>query len=178
MNQYADMRNGWTEKAIKLFWHRMGEIFGKPWYEHNGPEANMTWQASLVGLALDQVAATLNHYRKSGDAFPPNLSQFMAAAKQFRPQPAHVALPTPKPSEETVDRHVRDMAAALKVGGRRKVLLPGESFGDYQDAMNKAHAGGQRREEFDRERLRRNGWTDADEATFRRNAAGCGVRAL
>lgn len=113
LSQYGAMRNGWTDEAFQRFWKRMGETFGKSWYEQNGPEPNTTWQASLLGMALDQVAFAIEHFRKSGDAFPPNLSQFIAVAKQLKIAPAHVSLPKPKSEPTKIDKYLSQIRKAL-----------------------------------------------------------------
>lgn len=115
LSQYAAMRNGWTEEAFQRFWKRMGDTFGKLWYEQNGPEPNTTWQASLVGMSLDQVAYAIEHFRKSGDAFPPNLSQFVATARQFKMPATHVALPKPKAEPTKIGNYMAEIRKKLGV---------------------------------------------------------------
>lgn len=173
MNSYTVMRNGWTEEAFIRFWHRMGETFGKSWYDSNGPEINASWKASLVGLALDTVARTLEHYRTSGDAFAPNLSQFMAAARQFKSAPAHVALPAPEHIPEKIKRGIDSIRNVVKSRKLRSILIPNEGFGEYQDALL---ASGKKKEDFDRSRLEMNEWTDEDEKRFRFHATNVGRR--
>lgn len=46
---------------------------------------------------------------------------------------------------------------------KRSVLLPGECYSDFQEAMNES---GLPEGEFRRQRLLQNGWTDEDEQIF------------
>lgn len=168
------MRNGWTEESFLRFWTRMLEIFGKPWNEKNGVEPNASWRASLVGLTMFQAADVIEHYRKSGDAQPPNLSQVMSTARQFRPSPAYVALPAPGTDESKMPENIGAMRAAIHAGQRRNPFLPGESLLDYRLALK---ASGKPKAEFDAERMALRGWTQRDEDLARDRMRMCGVRA-
>lgn len=162
--------NQWTEVAYKRFWHTMGEIFGRPWYEQNGPEPTQVWMGSLSGLSYDKAAAVLQHFRASGDAFPPNLSQVMAKAREIklrRDEPKAL----PKPANASVAEKCLSAMKAPKHGHRRNVFRPGESYNDYLTALGES---GKTKHEFDRERLALRGWTDADEEQYRAHATVCG----
>lgn len=154
----------WTETAYKRFWARMGEIFGTPWFSHNGPEVNASWTASLAELSFDQVFAAIEHYRKSGDAYPPNLSAFMGAAKQFKKTIDYKTLPAPAKDMADITKKISNLRQAN--GGRRNVFLPGESWPDYQAAKHKAKQAGISAEKFDMERMKLNGWTEELESGF------------
>lgn len=49
---------------------------------------------------------------------------------------------------------------------KRSILLPGESYTDFQIAMAEAKVNGTTENDFRRARLLANGWTDADEQMF------------
>lgn len=155
----------WTETAYKRFWARMGEVFGTPWFSQNGPEMNASWQASLAELSFDQAVSAMEHYRKSGDAYPPNLSAFMGTAKQFKKVADYKSLPPPVKNLADIGKAISEMKRQNS-GGRRNVFLPGESWTDYQTAKHKAKQAGIGAEAFDASRMALNGWTDQDEPTL------------
>ena len=142
----------WTEDAYKRFWARMGEIFGTPWFSQNGPEVNASWRSSLAELSFDQAVSAIEHYRKSGDVYPPNLSAFMGSAKQFKKTVDYKALPAPEKNMGIIIDAIAKMKKQTS-GGRRNVFLPGESWTDYQTAKHKAKQGGIRAEAFDASRM-------------------------
>lgn len=147
-------QRSWNDVAYKRFWHAMGEIFGLPWYNQNGPEPKSIWMSSLCELSFDRVAATLKHYRDSGDAYPPNLSVFMAKAKSLKlGKQEHVALPPPTPAGNAIAEEA--LAQMRKPSRKCSVLLPGEGYGDYWEALVKS---GKPKEQFDNDRLIANGW--------------------
>ena len=55
----------------------------------------------------------------------------------------------------------------------RSILLPGESFNDMMDALNKASSP-EERKRIASDRMKANGWTREKEEVFRDNAATCG----
>ena len=55
----------------------------------------------------------------------------------------------------------------------RSLLLPGESFNDMMDALNKASSP-EERKRIASDRMKANGWTREKEEVFRDNAAACG----
>ena len=154
----------------------MGGIFGKAWYEQHGPEANSAWGPELGRLTFERAAAILAHYTKSGDQYPPNLSQVMKLSREIanRPDP-HKKMPAPKVGAGEVAEHIEHTAKARSSsnGGRRSVLLPGESCSAYLSALA---ASGKSGVEFDAERLALNGWTQENETSFQRHAARVGFR--
>ena len=56
---------------------------------------------------------------------------------------------------------------------KRSLLLPGESFNDMMDALNKASSP-EERKRIASDRMKANGWTREKEEVFRDNAATCG----
>jgi len=138
---------------VKRFWYRMGEIFGAAWYREHGSEATDLWRKSLSEISFERAALVVEHYRVSGADYPPTLSQIMKAARELRmPVEPHKALPAPAPDMDKVASAISDMRQATK---RRysSVFLPGESFTDYQRAMQES---GMSKEMFDGMRLRMN----------------------
>lgn len=161
----------WTDDAFKRWWHRMGQIFGRQWYEQHGPEANDAWKQSLREMSLPRAAAVLEHYRKSGDSFPPNLSQVVSVARTVRTE-TPTALPAPKQSEQTpriVQRAVAKMRASSQEV-KRSVLRPGESSGAYLAAKMRAADP----VKFEAARLYANGWTGGMERSYRARCASVG----
>lgn len=160
-------RNGWTEEAYRRFWERMSEIFGRPWSDIHGNEPTPTWRESLAEMSLKKAAAVLEHYRLSGDKFPPNLSEVMAQARAIRigEQVPFVALPYPAVSAEKVSAAIGDMRVAIK--GRKSILKPGESFLDYQRALFES---GMKSADFERHRIAENSRRNDDEARAEREA--------
>ena len=55
----------------------------------------------------------------------------------------------------------------------RSLLLPGESFNDMMDALNKASSP-EERKRIASDRMKANGWTREKELSFREHAATCG----
>lgn len=162
----------WTEEAFKRFWHHMGGIFGRPWYEQNGPEISPVWRSSVGELPLEKIAAVLQHFRVSGDSFPPNLSLFMKTARDIKiGQQIEKALPSPGPTPKVVQEAVGKMRARTRK--TRSVFLPGENLIDYQKAMLES---GMKESEFEAQRMVQNGWTAEDEAKYLSHAQVCGVR--
>jgi hypothetical protein len=100
-----------TDALCAKWWVAMGDIFGTQWYVQNGPEPTGVWKSSLSELRLERAMAVLQHFRVSGDQFPPNLSQVMSVARSLKlNQETHRALPPPKRSEEQIER----VSAGLK----------------------------------------------------------------
>ncbi len=163
--------NGWTEEAYKRFWHHMGAVFGRPWYEQNGPEATDVWMREVSEISLDRMAATLRHFRASGDHYPPNLSVFMKTARDIKLHVEQKALPHAAPTPGVVEDAIKRIRATSK-GQRRNVLKPDESFSDVT-ARAKS---GMDQKEFDAQRMIENGWTPEEEIRFRQHAATCGYR--
>lgn len=159
--------SAWSDEAYRRFWHRMGAIFGRPWYEQNGPEANDAWRAGLANIPLDRAAAALQHFTISGDAYPPNLSVFVKTAREIKLYRQEKALPKPAPAPQVVEQAFTKMRADAK-RVRRNVFLPGESLHDYQEALLQS---GMPKDEFDAQRLIKNGWTAKNEEGFRCAAA-------
>lgn len=160
-----------TEALCAKWWVAMGDIFGKPWYTHNGPEPTGAWLSSLREMRLERAMAVLQHFRVSGDAFPPNLSVVMKVAREMkldtaRQLPAQLPPPDRQASPNTVEKSIRD---ARRASGyiKRSVLKRGEALGDYQKALAES---GMSKAEFDAQRLIENGWTPAKEEQFRRHA--------
>lgn len=153
--------NGWTEEAYKRFWHHMGGVFGRPWYEQNGPETTEVWKREVSEISLDRMAATLHHFRLSGDHYPPNLSVFMKTARDIKlrrldePQIEH------KADSDTIAKSIEKMRS--KRSKVRCVFKPDESMEDYFEAIR---VSGKSRVEFDQQRLVENGWTEKDEESF------------
>lgn len=172
VEQSTAPQNQWSEVAYKRFWHTMGEIFGRPWYEQNGPEPTQVWMGSLRELSYDKAAAVLQHFRTSGDAFPPNLSQVIAKAREIKLRRYDEPKALPKPADTTVAEKCLSALRAMKDGHRRNVFRPGESYNDYLTALGNS---GKTKQEFDRERLLLRGWTDADEEKYRAHARVCHV---
>lgn len=161
--------NAWTDESFKRFWYRMGEIFGTAWYRDNGSEPPELWRATLSEIDLKRAAAVIDHYRRSGDAFPPNLSQVMRLARELRPTEPYKALPTPTRDMEKIATGI----AALRHPEKhiyRSIFMPRESYGDVQNAWYKS---GKPRGQFEAERLIKNGWTADRERTFRENTRIC-----
>lgn len=128
----------WTDDTFKRFWKAMGDIYGTAWYAAVGPEPAGNWKLELQSLSLERVRETVKHFR--GVQMMPDLITFMAKAREGMPTPNPVTVNKPK----------------LKMGNaKRSVFKPGESFRDYQDAMHKS---GLTKAEFDRQRLKENGW--------------------
>ena len=172
MGAVESTQSQWTDLAYKRFWHTMGEIFGRPWYEQNGPEPTQVWMGSLRELSYDKAAAVLQHFRASGDAFPPNLSQVMSKAREIKLRRYDETPALPKPVvNATVAEKCLSAMRALGKGHRRNVFRPGEGYNDYLTALQ---ASGKTKQQFDRERLLLRGWTDADEERYRAHAHVCG----
>ena len=79
------------------------------------------------------------------------------------PKQPYRASPAKMPEYSTVEEKFNSMRK--RIGQRRNCFLPGENFNDYQSALL---ASKKDKDEFDRERMRKRGWTDEDEACFRR----------
>ncbi|WP_461572101.1 hypothetical protein [Sulfuricaulis sp.] len=143
----------WPDEYVKRFWYRMGEIFGAAWYREYGPEATDLWRTSLSEISFERAALVVNHFRRSGDRYPPTMSQVMKVAREVR-EPSHPykALPAPHQDAEKVASNIAQMRKKSRV---KTVLLSGESFTDYQSALVSS---GKSRCEFDAERLRMNGY--------------------
>jgi len=145
----------WTEQAVKKWWYRMGEIFGTRWYEQNGPEASNLWQQSITEWTLKRGAAVIEHYRTSGLAHPPNMSEVVHTARTLR----GVDAPEPIQHKQRVEYHpdvTQFVEQRLKLKKITKqyesVMLPGEGYGDYIKAMYESGLG---KAEFDKRRLAR-----------------------
>jgi hypothetical protein len=107
-------QNGWTDEACRKWWFRMGEIFGKPWFEKNGPEPSQLWQQSLKRMPMEKAAAVLEHYRKAGQTFPPNMSEVVELSGLLRRwEEPQKALPKPR-SQDVATRHLESMKDILK----------------------------------------------------------------
>src|SRR5688572_12251642 len=80
-NQYGCL---WTDDHYGKWWYRMGEVFGKNWFEINGPEMPQLWKESLSLKSFHRAKKIIDYYQSSGDAFPPNLSQVNAVARSLK----------------------------------------------------------------------------------------------
>lgn len=124
----------------------MGEIFGKPWFDKNGPEPSQLWRESLKRMPSEKAGAVLEHYRKAGLAFPPNLSEVVELAGLLRKweQPQQ-ALPKPR-APDVATRHIESMKNILKrCEGMFSLKKPGKPkpFNDteYEAALRKERYG-------------------------------------
>lgn len=162
----------WTTEAYKRWWHRMGQIFGRPWYDQHGPEANETWCMSLSELSFERAAAVLEHYRTADETYPPNCSQVMALARQIRLSAPAKALPPPSQSEKTPEI-VQAAISQIRnpyIEKNRNVFRKGESLRDYLDARTKS---GKTNAQFDAERLHANGWSAHNEVAYQNHGHMC-----
>lgn len=159
-----------------MFWSVMIQIFGGMWIEKHGERPNQMWQELIGDLDPKTIQMVVNHFKVSGHAFPPNLSEVGAIAKQFKgsvPGPGPVPeRPRPLPSTEEADQRIKgvlDGLDSLQNGQKRRTtFLPGESFQSHQEAWRIAFKSGKTLAEFESERFLKNGWTAADEALFKR----------
>lgn len=162
-------RNGWSEEAYQRFWARMSEIFGRPWTDVHGSEPTPTWRESLSEMTLQKAAAVLEHYRLSGDRFPPNLSEVMAQSRalRIRDQVQYVSLPYPAVDAAKVSEAIGKMRMGSGNAKRHSILNPGESYLDYQRAFL---ASGMKQADFDKKRIADNARENEEEARQEREA--------
>jgi len=77
-------------------WVQLAEKFGKAFYRENDQTPPKLWRQAFSKLTDKQVANGLADLGNQALAFPPNLSQFIAACKREKPSPPYWnALPPP-----------------------------------------------------------------------------------
>lgn len=169
---------GLTPEHIALLWERMTMIYGHKWTSSYGEKDDGTWRKGLADVSPDQIGTGLERCRTSDDEWPPTLPIFRSrclvsqyAAPYHRPFPKMIEPPrTKNVGNDAMERIKRALSEQTKIGvdkrGHKNVLLPGEGYGDYIDAM---HRSGLSKEEFDLHRLRHNA-AKKDEATAEREA--------
>jgi hypothetical protein len=159
---------------INIFWAAMVQMFGRPWITERGEQPNQMWKELIEGHDQETMTKVIDHFKWSGNPFPPNLSEVGLIVKTFKGSVHHgPARPVPEarplPSEQEADKKIKDVLDCLQSGQKRRTaFLPGESFKSHQDARLEALKNGKTAAEFESDRLLKNGWTPADEARFLR----------
>ena len=157
-----------------IFWVSMIQIFGGMWVRERGEQPNQMWVSMIGDHDEATIQKVVDHFKYSGHAFPPTLSEAGAVARQFKgtipgiPGPGHTPQkPRPLPSQEDADAKIKAVTDALQNGQKRRTtFIPGESFQSYQEAWAKAFRAGKTLAEFESERFLKNGWTSEDEVKF------------
>ena len=83
----------------------------------------------------------------------------------------HKATPSTT-NPEVIQRELDRIALLKSCNVKRSILLPGESYNDFLDALHKSK---KPRGQFEAERLVKNGWTPEKEKSFEYHARKCGV---
>lgn len=157
-----------------LFWAVMVQMFGGSWIKERGEHPNQMWKNLIEGQDQETLTKVIDHFKWSGNPFPPNLSEVGAIVKTFKGSVHHGSgRPAPEtrplPSSEEADKKINDVFDSLRGGQKRRTtFLAGESFQSHQAARVAALKTGQTAAEFESNRLLKNGWTAADEALFMR----------
>lgn len=142
----------WTDEAFRRWWKAMGQIFGRTWYDTHGPEPTELWKDSLSRLTLPRAGQIIEHYRTSGDTYPPNLSQVVNLTKTLayprEPEPPRISRDAPTDSKVA---EIAESIAEMKSGRKKtNAFLPGESLDDFLKASRES---GLSREAFIEKRI-------------------------
>ena len=76
-----------SARAVKV-WTAMAEMFGNTFLNQFGEDPPSVWMAQIERLGDNEVRNGLNNIAAANLAFPPNLSQFIAACKKPKPEKA------------------------------------------------------------------------------------------
>ena len=165
--------------AIRL-WEKMTEIYGDQWVRKYGDTPNDTWASMCESVAPTVIRDAITECIKKNN-FPPSLPEFggyIRDLQRIAKQREDSTPQLPRIMSEREREQARDVIAKASPkkasrGNRRTLLLPGESYADYSEALA---ASGKSTAEFRRERLAMNGWADEDEAGFLLHLGMLGLR--
>ena len=87
-------------------------------------------------------------------------------------KPVYHRATTSTTNPKVVQRELDRIALLKSSNIKRSILLPGESYNDFLDALHKSRKS---RGQFEAERLVKNGWTPEKEKNFEYHARKCGV---
>lgn len=87
------MTSSQPQHAAERLWQRFGEMFGSRFFESYGQKPSDSWKEAVKELRTDQVKAALSKVRNSGAAHPPSLPEFVALARNVKPQAPRVEVP-------------------------------------------------------------------------------------
>ena len=166
------------DKIANRFWERMTELYGTSWANKFGDEPTQSWIDVLNQYEPGVIARAIKGVIKEYQDFPPSLPAFLNLLKSQQPTTQEYldALPAPsEPMTEQQKKVVHKVLEAAKPKGKkitRSVLLPGEGYSDFQDAMAES---GLPEQEFRHKRLLENGWTDEMEEKFFNHAQSLGL---
>jgi hypothetical protein len=97
------------------FWLRMAEMYRQLWTHAQGDLPTDLWAKALLQVGEKAAFATLVHFLKNGQTYPPTLPEFYAATYRYRLDPSRFffALPRPPSNPVKVKAHLATIKAAL-----------------------------------------------------------------
>ena len=168
------MEKSYGQKVAERLWVKMTEAYGNEWPRKFGDEPTEAWiaamaeyDARLIGQAIEQCTKQKAH--------PPTLAEFIQYVKAQHMTTAEwkreneFRKPLTEAEKKAGQEAIKKAAPKVESGSRRNVLLPNESYADFQKKMAEAKVSGIPEKEFRRQRLLQNGWTDEDEQRFIQN---------
>ena len=86
MQSSQDSGKGQDSTRPEKVWVQLAEMFGNAFMRENGDTPTTLWKQAVWRLTNKQISAGLANLGNEGLAFPPNLSQFVAACKRPAPK--------------------------------------------------------------------------------------------
>lgn len=117
------MSSSQTAAADRL-WQRFGEMFGARFFESFGPKPSESWTDAVKELRHDQVRAAIGKIRNSGAAHPPSLPEFVALAKNVKPQEFNRPADKPVGDDYVLLGNRWLLAFLLRTGGVPEDAIP------------------------------------------------------
>jgi len=81
-------------------WLQLAEMFGNAFLREHGEQPSNLWVVAINRLSDKQISTGLADLANQGLAFPPNLSQFVAASKKPTKAPHWDAPKLPAPTDQ------------------------------------------------------------------------------
>lgn len=129
----------WTPAKFRLFWRRMGELYGRAWYAKHGSGlamdgtiTNKEWYEMITGLTVEQTKKALDKCRAANETAPPSALTFRARAKL--PSLTGYDRPKPRPRTESQKREAKTAVEKMKeILINAKTKTPNYSGALYRD---------------------------------------------
>ncbi len=110
-------RSASPESVVDRLFARLHALYGKAWLDMwadaDVPNVKAVWGDSLRNVAVEEMRLALAELEKRGGPFPPNLPEFSALCRQFKPS-GKLALYLSAPRTEAPANAFQSLRAVLR----------------------------------------------------------------